>query len=254
MTPASEDRALLIVGGGRMGEALLAGLLEAGRLPSELLVAETSPSRRAELAAAHPGVEVLETPARLASAVLAVKPGDAADAAVAIADAGAERVLSIAAGVTTQAIERAVSGRLRVVRAMPNMPAVIGAGAAAVTPGATAHEGDLAWAEEILGAVGTVVRVAEEGMDAVTGLAGSGPAYVFLVAEAMAGAGVLGGLPRGVAETRPSRHCSGPPGCSCTAVPPPPGYGLRSPPPAARPLPGYANSSAVVSERHSWMP
>lgn len=201
MTPASEDRALLIVGGGRMGEALLAGLLEAGRLPSELLVAETSPSRRAELAAAHPGVEVLETPARLASAVLAVKPGDAADAAVAIADAGAERVLSIAAGVTTQAIERAVSGRLRVVRAMPNMPAVIGAGAAAVTPGATAHEGDLAWAEEILGAVGTVVRVAEEGMDAVTGLAGSGPAYVFLVAEAMAGAGVLGGLPRGVAET-----------------------------------------------------
>jgi pyrroline-5-carboxylate reductase len=133
MTPASEDRALLIVGGGRMGEALLAGLLEAGRLPSELLVAETSPSRRAELAAAHPGVEVLETPARLASAVLAVKPGDAADAAVAIADAGAERVLSIAAGVTTQAIERAVSGRLRVVRAMPNMPAVIGAAAAAVT-------------------------------------------------------------------------------------------------------------------------
>ena len=84
---------------------------------------------------------------------------------------------------------------------MPNTPALIGAGAAAISPGAAAGEDDLAWAEAILGAVGTVVRVPEASLDAVTGLSGSGPAYVFLVAEAMADAGVLAGLPRDVAET-----------------------------------------------------
>jgi pyrroline-5-carboxylate reductase len=133
--------------------------------------------------------------------VLAVKPADVADAAAAVADAGAERLVSVAAGVTTQAIERAVGGRLRVVRAMPNTPALVGAGAAAICAGSASGEEDLAWAEEILGAVGVVVRVPEKDLDAVTGLSGSGPAYVFLVAEAMAEAGVLGGLSRDVAET-----------------------------------------------------
>jgi pyrroline-5-carboxylate reductase len=108
---------------------------------------------------------------------------------------------AVAAGVTTQAIERAAGGRLRVVRARPNTPALVGAGAAAICAGAAAGEEDLAWAEEILGAVGVVVRVAEKDLDAVTGLSGSGPAYVFLVAEAMAEAGVLDGLSRDVAET-----------------------------------------------------
>ena len=84
---------------------------------------------------------------------------------------------------------------------MPNTPALIGAGASAISPGTNATEEDLAWAEEILGAVGIVVRVPESSLDAVTGLSGSGPAYVFLVAEAMAEAGVLAGLPRDIAET-----------------------------------------------------
>jgi pyrroline-5-carboxylate reductase len=84
---------------------------------------------------------------------------------------------------------------------MPNTPALVGAGAAAICPGSAAGEEDLAWAEEVLGAVGVVVRVPEKDLDTVTGLSGSGPAYVFLVAEAMAEAGVLGGLPRDVAET-----------------------------------------------------
>src|SRR5205807_6365569 len=88
-----------------------------------------------------------------------------------------------------------------VVRAMPNTPALIGAGAAAISPGSTADDEDMAWAEEILGAVGVVVRVPETALDAVTGLSGSGPAYLFLVAEAMVEAGVLAGLPRDVTET-----------------------------------------------------
>jgi pyrroline-5-carboxylate reductase len=201
MATAASERALLIVGGGRMGEALVAGLLAAGRNADELAIAEVSPARREELAAAHPDVTIVEAPIPAAGAVLAVKPADVGPAAAAVAEAGAERLLSIAAGVTTDAIERATGGRVRVVRAMPNTPALVGAGATAVCPGSAAGEDDLAWAEEILGAVGVVVRVPEKDLDTVTGLSGSGPAYVFLVAEAMAEAGVLGGLPRDVAET-----------------------------------------------------
>jgi pyrroline-5-carboxylate reductase len=201
MAQARDDRALLIVGGGRMGEALLGGLVAAGRDPGALAVAEVSAARRAELADAHPGVEVLEAPAGARDAVLAVKPGDVPAAAAAVGEAGGERVLSVAAGAPTRAIEEAAGGRLRVVRAMPNTPALVGAGAAAISPGSAAGEEDLAWAEEILGAVGVVVRVAEKELDAVTGLSGSGPAYVFVVAEAMAEAGVLAGLARPVAET-----------------------------------------------------
>jgi pyrroline-5-carboxylate reductase len=84
---------------------------------------------------------------------------------------------------------------------MPNTPALIGAGAAAISPGSAAGDEDLAWAEGVLGAVGVVVRVPEAALDAVTGLSGSGPAYVFLVAEAMVEGGVLAGLPREVAQT-----------------------------------------------------
>jgi pyrroline-5-carboxylate reductase len=196
----ADERTLLIVGGGRMGEALLAGLLAAGRPADELAVSEVASARREQLATAYPGVTVAGAPVAAADAVLAVKPGDVGAAAAAVADAGVVRALSVAAGVTTRAIERAAGGRLRVVRAMPNTPALVGAGAAAICPGSEAGEEDLAWAEEILGAVGVVVRAPEKDLDAVTGLSGSGPAYVFLVAEAMAEAGVLAGLPRDVAE------------------------------------------------------
>jgi pyrroline-5-carboxylate reductase len=201
MAAEPDERSLLIVGGGRMGQALLGGLLAAGRAAGELVVAEVSASRREELAAAYPGVAVVEAPVPAAGAVLVVKPADVAEAARAVADAGTQRVLSVAAGITTRAIEEAVGRPLPVVRAMPNTPALVGAGAAAISPGSLAGAEDLMWAEEILGAVGVVVRVPEKALDAVTGLSGSGPAYVFLVAEAMAEAGVLAGLPRDVAET-----------------------------------------------------
>jgi len=133
--------------------------------------------------------------------VLAVKPDDVPAAARAVVAAGCERILSVAAGVTTRAIEAAAGRELPVVRAMPNTPALIGAGAAAISPGSAAGEEDLAWAEEVLGAVGVVVRVPEKLLDAVTGLSGSGPAYVFVVAEALVEAGVLAGLPRDTAQT-----------------------------------------------------
>src|SRR5207247_3650070 len=110
-------------------------------------------------------------------------------------------VLSIAAGVTIATMEAALAPGTPVVRAMPNTPALVGAGAAAISPGSAAGEEHLAWAEGILGAVGTVVRVDESQLDAVTGLSGSGPAYVFLVLEALIDAGVLAGLPRPIATT-----------------------------------------------------
>ena len=191
---------LLIVGGGKMGEALLAGLLAAGREASELAVAEVFAGRRAELSESYPGVLVAEAPVAADAAVLAVKPGDVPAAARAVAQAGCSLILSVAAGVTTRAIETAAGEGARVVRAMPNTPALVGAGAAAISAGSAAREADLAWAEEVLGAVGVVVRVPEHLLDAVTGLSGSGPAYVFLVAEALAEGGVLAGLPRDVAE------------------------------------------------------
>src|SRR5262245_22256292 len=122
MVPGQNEGALLIVGGGRMGEALLAGLLAAGRPADALSVAEISASRRDELTAAYPGVTVGAAPTPAPAAVLAVKPGDVGSAAAAVADTGAERVLSVAAGVTTEAIERAAGRRVRVVRAMPNTP------------------------------------------------------------------------------------------------------------------------------------
>jgi pyrroline-5-carboxylate reductase len=199
---STTDRTLLIVGGGRMGEALLAGLLAAGWPAGDIAVVEVAASRGRQLAAAYPEVTIAETVATPAGgAVLAVKPGDVPAAARAVAEVGVPRVLSVAAGVTTASIEAAAGQDLAVVRAMPNTPALIGAGAAAISPGSNAGEEVMTWAEEILGAVGVVVRVPETALDAVTGLSGSGPAYVFLVAEAMVEAGVLAGLPRDIAET-----------------------------------------------------
>jgi len=192
---------LLLVGGGRMGEALLGGMLAAGREPAELAVAEVYAPRRAELSGKYPGVTVVEAPVAAEGAVLATKPDGIAAAVTACVDAGAERLLSVAAGITCAAIEAAAGAGVPVVRAMPNTPALVGAGVTAIAPGSTAGEEDLDWAEAILSAVGVVVRVKEAQLDAVTGVSGSGPAYVFLVAEALSDAGVLAGLPRDLANT-----------------------------------------------------
>lgn len=185
-----------------MGEALVAGLLAAGwAAAGELRVVERLPGRAAELRDRLAGVEVADQPSGAAGHVVAVKPGDVEGACRALAALGSTApVLSIAAGVTIARLEAALAPGTPVVRAMPNTPALVGAGAAAVAGGTAATDDHLAWAEQVLGAVGRVVRVDEPLLDAVTGLSGSGPAYVFLVAEALIEGGVLAGLPRPVSH------------------------------------------------------
>jgi pyrroline-5-carboxylate reductase len=192
---------LVLIGGGNMGAALLGGALASGSAqPGELAVVEALESQRHRLAERFPGVTVTgEPPPAADGAVLAVKPGDIEAACTVAVAAGAARVLSIAAGVSIARLEAALGPDVAVVRAMPNTPALVGAGAAAIAAGAAATDDDLAWAEGILGSVGTVVRVPEHLLDAVTGLSGSGPAYVFLMAEALIDGGVAAGLPRDVA-------------------------------------------------------
>ena len=182
-----------------MGEALIGGLLDAGWAASDIAVVEKLEARRDDLATALPGVDIVDAIRPCEGAIVAVKPGDVAGACTALREAAPERVLSIAAGVTIAALEDGLGTGPAVVRAMPNTPAQIGAGASAIAAGSTATDDDMAWAEGLLGAVGTVVRVPEHLLDAVTGLSGSGPAYVFLVAEALIEAGVLNGLPRDIA-------------------------------------------------------
>jgi len=191
---------LAVVGGGRMGEALLGGLLGAGwSEPDDLVVVEPVAPRRDELADRYPGVGLSEVPVAADGVVVAVKPDQVEAVCASLVDLEVGRVLSIAAGVTLARIEAAAPG-LPVVRAMPNTPALVRAGAAAIAGGSLASAEDLDWAEGILGSVGTVVRVKEPLLDAVTGLSGSGPAYVFLVAESLIEGGVLAGLPRDVSR------------------------------------------------------
>lgn len=182
-----------------MGEALLSGILASGWAPADAVaVIEPVPERRAELAARFPDVHVGTEPVEAAGAVVAVKPGDVEAACRAVP---AQRLLSIAAGVRLSDLEAWAAPGTAVVRAMPNTPALVGAGAAALAAGSAAGEDDVAWAEGLLGSVGVTVRVPEKLLDAVTGLSGSGPAYVFLVAEALIEAGVLVGLPRETSRT-----------------------------------------------------
>lgn len=191
----------MVVGGGRMGEALVGGLLTADWADvADLTVVEPDGERRSELSARFPGLRVTDAPALGDGAVVAVKPTLVTRVSAQLGDLGVGRILSIAAGVRLAAIEAVVPAGTAVVRAMPNTPSLVRQGAAAIAGGQDTDEGDLDWAEGILRAVGTVVRVDEASLDAVTGLSGSGPGYVFLFAEALVDAGVLVGLPRQVAH------------------------------------------------------
>jgi pyrroline-5-carboxylate reductase len=191
---------LVIVGGGKMGEALLGGLLAAGWADAaDITVVEPVAERRDELAGRFPGLVTSAEPVAAAGAVIAVKPQMVAEVCGVLGALGVPRIVSIAAGIRLATMEAEVPAGTAIVRAMPNTPAVVGRGAAAIAGGASADDDDLAWAEGILGAVGIVVRVTEPELDLVTGLSGSGPAYVFLVAEALIDAGVAAGLDREIA-------------------------------------------------------
>ena len=192
---------LQVIGGGKMGEALLVGLVSSGWAESgELHLVEPDPARQEAITAAVPAASISSDPVADTDTVIAVKPDVVADVVPALAAAGVGRVLSIAAGVRTDAIEAGLPPGTPVVRAMPNTPALVGKGAAAIAAGSAASAQDLDWAREILEAVGTVAVVNEHDLDAVTGLSGSGPAYLFRLAEALRSAGASQGLDPATAD------------------------------------------------------
>lgn len=191
-----KNKEIAFIGAGNMAEALIRGLLASKTLPaSHIIAADVRPERLEELRKAF-GIRTGKPEADII--ILAVKPQQMSDALAQVA--GEHLLISIAAGITTSRIEKEMGGKPRVVRVMPNTPALVGAGAAALCKGRYATDDDLATAETILGAVGTTVRVEEKLMDAVTALSGSGPAYIFYVTEAMIKAGVQAGLSEELAK------------------------------------------------------
>lgn len=193
---------IAVLGAGTIGEALLAGLLRAGHDSTELLFTERYPQRRAEVEARY-GVIAVDpaTAAEQADVlVVAVKPQDI-DALLdelTTVRAGAV-VVSLCAGLPTVLFERRLPTGTPVVRVMPNTPMVIGEAMSALSAGLHAQEQHMELVAQLMGAVGRVVRVPESQQDAVTALSGSGPAYIFLMVEAMIDAGVHLGVPRAVA-------------------------------------------------------
>jgi pyrroline-5-carboxylate reductase len=192
-----------ILGAGVMGETLLSGLVRAGRRVDDLLVGEKRPERARELEERY-GVLVvsnLEAARKADTLALVVKPQDMGDLLDEIAPElrSGQLVVSLAAGITTAFIEARVPDGVAVVRVMPNTPALVDEGMAAISPGSHCDDHHLAEAEELMGSTGRVLRVPERQMDAVTAISGSGPAYIFFVVESMIEAGVHLGLPRSTA-------------------------------------------------------
>ncbi|MBN9108989.1 MAG: pyrroline-5-carboxylate reductase [Pseudonocardia sp.] len=194
---------IAVLGAGKIGEALLAGLLAAGRPASDLAFSERHPERSAELTerlgVASAGVEEAASGADVV--VVAVKPQDIAPILAELK--GALRpgtlVISLCAGLPTALFEGGLPDGTPVVRVMPNTPMLVGEAMSAVSGGAHATAEHLQVAQDMLAAVGRVVSVPESQQDAVTALSGSGPAYFFYLVEAMIDAGILLGLPRAVA-------------------------------------------------------
>ena len=190
---------IAILGTGRIGEALLSGLLSSGW--TDIVATSRSETRTAELADTY-GVEASTSNADAvqgaAVVVVTVKPQDIDALLAQIHDAVTpeQTVLSAAAAIPTAYIEARLPAGIPVVRAMPNAPSTVHEGMAGIAPGAHASDDHLALAEEVLTHLGRVVRVPESSMDAVTAISGSGPAYFALLAEAMIEAGLLLGLSR----------------------------------------------------------
>ncbi|WP_231133208.1 pyrroline-5-carboxylate reductase [Capillibacterium thermochitinicola] len=198
--------ALGLIGGGLMGTAIIKGLLKQGYPANAICVADPDPARRQLLA--ELGVATFaDNRAMLAAlnkqeadgVILAVKPQVVPEALAGL-DLGGLPLLSIVAGYKVAALEALLPAGTKVLRAMPNTPALIGAGITALALGAQSGSAEQDWAEKVLRSLGQVVLVPESLMDAVTGLSGSGPGYVYLFIEALIDGGVLAGLPRALAR------------------------------------------------------
>jgi pyrroline-5-carboxylate reductase len=194
---------IAVLGAGKMGEALTSGLLRAGTSPGEVVAAVRRPERAAQLRETY-GIKVLSAAeaAGVADTVLiCVKPQDMAAllAEIAAAVTAGQLVISVAAGIPTAFIERALPAGVPVVRVMSNTPVLVDEAMSVISAGAHAGEAHLRRAEELLRPVGQVLRIPESQQDAATALSGSGPAYVYFLVEAMVDAGILLGMPRAVA-------------------------------------------------------
>jgi len=210
---------IAIIGGGHIGEALLSGLLRAGRQTKDLVVAEKDPARAKELAEKY-SVQVSSVRDAAENAgyvIVAVKPGDVESIIGQLAEAvsradndSVEQVfVTVAAGVTTAYYQSKLPAGAPVIRVMPNAPMVVGGGVSAVAPGAFSTAQQLKEVVGIFDAVGGVLTVPEAQLDTVTALSGSGPAYFFLMVEALIDAGVAEGLPRSVATELVSQTMAG---------------------------------------------
>ncbi len=194
-----------IAGVGKMGEALVKGLVARRVLPPPRILVCDAIAGRAETIAARYGVSHVASTAKLAARsdvlVLAAKPKDMPALVGSIAGHVKEHalVITLAAGVRTALVEAALQGKGHVVRMMPNLACGIGEGATAFALGATATSADALQVEDLLGALGRVTRVEERHLDAVTGLSGSGPGFMAALAQAMIEGGVRSGLPRDIA-------------------------------------------------------
>ncbi len=192
-----------ILGAGVMGETVVSGLVRSGRSPGDLMLSERRSERAAELRERY-GVAVVgnvEAATKADTLVLVVKPQDMTDLLDEIAPVvrAGQLVISLAAGITTALIESRLPDGVAVVRVMPNTPALVDEGMAAISRGSHCDESHLAEAEALMVGTGKVIRVPERQQDAVTAISGSGPGYIFFVVEAMIEAGVHLGLPRSTA-------------------------------------------------------
>jgi pyrroline-5-carboxylate reductase len=195
------------LGAGKMATALATGFLNAGLVPANQLCAADPLAAAREHFAAETGAQTFATnlpAAQMANVlILATKPDQVAAALAEIAGVFKQNqqflLISIAAGVTLARLEGALPAGARVIRVMPNTPALVGAGASAYALGAHATAADGELAQQLLSAVGVALPVKESLLDAVTGLSGSGPAYVYQFIEALSDGGVAAGLPRDVA-------------------------------------------------------
>jgi pyrroline-5-carboxylate reductase len=210
---------IAIIGGGNIGEALLSGLLRAGRQVKDLVVAERMPDRAKYLSATYSVLvtSVTEAVENATFVVVAVKPGDvdlvmgdlARAAAVADNDSVEQVFVTVAAGVTISYFESKLPAGTPVIRAMPNAAALVAAGVTALAKGRFVTAEQLAEVSALFDAVGGVLTVPEAHLDAVTALSGSGPAYFFLLVEALVDAGVAVGLSRQVAADLTAQTMAG---------------------------------------------